>query len=51
MFGAALLRAVLMVGMVSSIKSLALFPLAFGALVLSKTYSISKSSMVPRSPP
>lgn len=46
MFGAALLRAVLMVGMVSSIKSLALFPLAFGALVLSKTYSISKSSMV-----
>lgn len=47
MFGVALLRAVLMVGMVSSIKSLALFPLAFGALVLSKTYSISKSSMVP----
>ena len=46
MFGAALLRAVLMVGMVSSIKSLSLFPLAFGALVLSKTYSISKSSMV-----
>lgn len=47
MFGVALLRAVLMVGMVSSIKSLALFPLAFGALVLSKTYSISKSAMVP----
>ena len=47
MFGVSLLRAVLMVGMVSSIKSLALFPLAFGALVLSKTYSISKSSMVP----
>jgi hypothetical protein len=47
MFGVALLRAVIMVGMVSSIKSLALFPLAFGALVLSKTYSISKSSIVP----
>lgn len=47
MFGVALMRAVLMVGMVSTIKSLAVFPLAFGALVLSKTYSISKSAMVP----
>ena len=47
MFGVALLRAVLMVGMVSSIKSVALFPLAFAALVLSKTYSISKSATVP----
>ena len=47
MFGVALMRAVLMVGMVTSIKSFAVFPLAFGALVLSKTYSISKSAMVP----
>lgn len=47
-FGVALMRAVLMVGMVTSIQSLALFPLAFGALVLSKTYSISKSAIVPQ---
>lgn len=47
-FGVALLRAVLMIGMVNSIHSLGLFPLAFGALVLSKTYSISKSAMVPQ---
>ena len=47
-FGVALIRAVLMIGMVNSIHSLALFPLAFGALVLSKTYSISKSAMVPQ---
>lgn len=46
-FGVATMRAVLMIGMVNSIHSLALFPLAFGALVLSKTYSISKSAMVP----
>ena len=48
LFGVALMRAVLMIGMVTSIKSLALFPLAFGALVLSKTYSISKSATVPQ---
>lgn len=48
LFGVALMRAVLMLGMVTSIHSLALFPLAFGALVLSKTYSISKSAAVPQ---
>ena len=48
LFGVAVMRAVLMIGMVTSIKSLALFPLAFGALVLSKTYSISKSATVPQ---
>ena len=48
LFGVALMRAVLMIGMVTSIKSLSLFPLAFGALVLSKTYSISKSALVPQ---
>lgn len=48
LFGVALMRAVLMIGMVTSIKSLSLFPLAFGALVLSKSYSISKSALVPQ---
>lgn len=48
LFGVALMRAVLMIGMVTSIHSLSLFPLAFGALVLSKSYSISKSALVPQ---
>ena len=42
-----LLRAVVMVVMMFNVDSLALFPLAFAALVLSKTYSIAKSALVP----
>lgn len=41
------LRAVLMVLMISQLNNLALFPLAFAALVLNKTYSVSKSALVP----
>jgi hypothetical protein len=40
-------RAVLCVFMAGSIKSLALYPLAFGSLVLSKGQNIAKSSLVP----
>lgn len=47
LFGVCVTRAVLMVAMNSAIDSIALFPVAFGALVLSKTYSISKSATVP----
>ena len=47
LFGVCVMRAVLMLAMNSSLDSIALFPVAFGALVLSKTYSISKSAMVP----
>jgi hypothetical protein len=43
----ALARAVVMIAMVNYYDSLAIFPLAFGALVLSKTYAISKSALVP----
>lgn len=43
----ALARAVVMVAMVRYFDSLAIFPLAFAALVLSKTYAISKSALVP----
>jgi len=43
----AVLRAVVLVGMMQSLDSLALFPLAFASLVLAKTYSIAKSSLVP----
>ncbi len=43
----ALARAVVMLAMVNYYDSLAIFPLAFGALVLSKTYAISKSALVP----
>jgi hypothetical protein len=43
----AALRAVLMVLMISQLDNLALFPLAFAALVLNKTYSVSKSALVP----
>jgi len=41
------LRAAVLVGMASSLESLTLFPLAFAALVLSKTYAVSKSALVP----
>ena len=43
----AALRAVVMVLMVSQLDSLLLFPLAFLAMVLSKTYSVSKSALMP----
>jgi hypothetical protein len=41
------LRAIVMVLMVSQLESLLLFPLAFLAMVLSKTYSVSKSALLP----
>lgn len=44
---AALLRAVVSFLMIGRIESLTLFPLAFAALVVSKTYSVSKSALVP----
>jgi hypothetical protein len=47
----AILRAVVLVGMMQSLDSLALFPLAFASLVLAKTYSIAKSSLVPTTIP
>jgi hypothetical protein len=40
-------RAVLCVFMANNIKGLALYPLAFGSLVLSKGQNIAKSSLVP----
>jgi hypothetical protein len=43
----AILRALVLIGMMRSLDSLALFPLAFASLVLAKTYSIAKSSLVP----
>lgn len=43
----ATLRAIVMVLMVSQLDSLLLFPLAFVAMVLNKTYSVSKSALVP----
>ena len=43
----AVLRAFVLIGMMQSLDSLALFPLAFASLVLAKTYSIAKSSLVP----
>ena len=42
-----LLRASVMIGMTMSLDSLRLFPLAFAALVLGKTYAIAKSALVP----
>jgi hypothetical protein len=44
---AATLRALVTFFMIGRIDSLTLFPLAFAALVLSKTYSVSKSALVP----
>jgi hypothetical protein len=43
----AILRAIVLIGMMQSLDSLTLFPLAFASLVLAKTYSIAKSSLVP----
>lgn len=43
----AALRAVVMVLMVSQLDSLLLFPLAFLAMVLNKTYLVSKSALLP----
>ncbi|MEY3805913.1 MAG: hypothetical protein RIR69_725 [Actinomycetota bacterium] len=42
-----ILRALVLVGMAQSLDSLTLFPLAFAALILGKTYAISKSAIVP----
>lgn len=47
----AILRALVLIGMSQSLDSLALFPLAFASLVLAKTYSIAKSSLVPTTIP
>ena len=44
---AGLLRAAVLIGMANTLDSLTLFPLAFAALILSKTYAIAKSSLVP----
>ena len=43
----AILRAVTMILMISQLDSLFLFPLAFLAMVLNKTYAVSKSALVP----
>jgi len=43
----AAIRAIVMVLMVSQLDSLLLFPLAFLAMVLNKTYAVSKSALVP----
>lgn len=42
-----ILRALVLVGMSQTLDSLTLFPLAFAALVLGKTYAIAKSAIVP----
>ena len=47
----AILRALVLIGMMQSLDSLTLFPLAFASLVLAKTYSIAKSSLVPSTVP
>ncbi len=41
------LRAVVLVSMAFTLDSLTLFPIAFAALILGKTYAISKSALVP----
>lgn len=46
-FTIAVLRTIVMVVMVSQLDSLFLFPLAFLAMVLNKTYGVSKSAMLP----
>ena len=43
----AALRVLIAIGMVGRVDDLVLFPLAFGALVLQKTYAVSKSALVP----
>jgi hypothetical protein len=45
--GSCLLRAVLALVMAGNLNSLLLFPLAFAILVVSKTYSVARSSLVP----
>jgi MFS family permease len=45
--GVALLRVLLGLAMIGNLKSLALFPLAFGQLVLQKTYVVSRAALVP----
>ena len=45
--GVGVLRAVVLVAMSRTLDSLTLFPLAFAALVLGKTYAIAKSAIVP----
>lgn len=42
-----ILRALVLVGMSQTLDSLTLFPLAFAALILGKTYAIAKSAIVP----
>ena len=42
-----LLRAFVLVGMTQVLDSFTLFPLAFSALILAKTYAISKSAIIP----
>lgn len=44
---AALGRAALCLGLAASLRSLALFPLAFATLVLGKAHGVAKSSLVP----
>ena len=43
----ALLRTAVMIGMASQLNSLWLFPLAFLAMVLNRTYGVSKSALLP----
>ena len=43
----AVLRAVVLVLMITQLDSFVLFPLAFASLVLNKTYGVSKSALVP----
>ena len=42
-----ILRALVLVGMTQTLDSFTLFPLAFSALILAKTYAISKSAIIP----
>ena len=43
----ALLRALLLLLMIPNVDSVLLFPLVFGMMILQKTYSVSKSAIVP----
>lgn len=45
--GVGLLRALILIGMMRYLDSLALFPLAFASLVLAKVYVVSRSAIVP----
>ncbi len=47
MIGAAGMRALLIIGVATSIDSLLLFPLAFSMLVMGKTHHVAKSALVP----